>query len=53
VLADPEARGALNERTFVNDEATLRGLNEPVRFVRLVDPNTAAGRNTAIKGSAP
>jgi class 3 adenylate cyclase/carbon monoxide dehydrogenase subunit G len=35
VLADPEAREALTGRTLSNDEATLRGLNEPVRFVRV------------------
>jgi class 3 adenylate cyclase len=35
VLADPEAREALTGRTLSNDQATLRGLNEPVRFVRV------------------
>ncbi len=35
VLADPEAREALTGRTFVEDSATLRGLSEPVRFVRV------------------
>jgi len=35
VLADPEAREALTGRTLSSDEATLRGLNEPVRFVRV------------------
>ena len=35
VLADPEARGALEGRTLVADSATLRGLNEPVHFVRV------------------
>jgi class 3 adenylate cyclase/carbon monoxide dehydrogenase subunit G len=35
VLADPEAREALNGRTLSEDSATLRGLNEPVRFVRV------------------
>ncbi len=35
VLADPEAREALAGRTLAEDEATLRGLNEPVRFVRV------------------
>ena len=35
VLADPEARAALAGRSAVEDSATLRGLNEPVRFVRV------------------
>ena len=35
VLADPEAREALNGREVTEDSATLRGLNEPVRFVRI------------------
>ncbi len=35
VLDDPEAREALAGRDFVEDSATLRGLAEPVRFVRL------------------
>jgi class 3 adenylate cyclase len=35
VLADPEAREALNGREVAEDSATLRGLNEPVRFVRI------------------
>jgi hypothetical protein len=35
VLSDPEAREALADRYFVEDSATLRGLAEPVRFVRL------------------
>jgi class 3 adenylate cyclase len=35
VLADPEAREALAGRTLTKDEAALRGLNEPVRFVRV------------------
>jgi class 3 adenylate cyclase len=35
VLADPEAREALAGRDFVEDSAALRGLAEPVRFVRL------------------
>jgi class 3 adenylate cyclase len=34
-LADPEAREALAGRTVVEDSATLRGLSEPVRFVRI------------------
>jgi class 3 adenylate cyclase/carbon monoxide dehydrogenase subunit G len=41
VLADPEAREALNGRDLTEDSATLRGLNEPVRFVR-VGANKAA-----------
>jgi class 3 adenylate cyclase len=35
VLADTEARETLNGRTITEDSATLRGLNEPVRFVRV------------------
>jgi len=35
VLADPEAREALVGRTVTDDRATLRGLSEPVRFVRV------------------
>jgi class 3 adenylate cyclase len=35
VLADPEAREALAGRNVTEDSATLRGLNEPVRFVRI------------------
>jgi class 3 adenylate cyclase len=35
VLNDPEAREALAGRHVVEDSATLRGLAEPVRFVRL------------------
>ena len=34
VLADPEAREALAGRSVAEDSATLRGLNEPARFVR-------------------
>jgi len=35
VLADAEAREALAGRTMVEDQATLRGLREPVPFVRI------------------
>jgi class 3 adenylate cyclase len=35
VLADREAREALNGRNVTEDSATLRGLSEPVRFVRI------------------
>jgi class 3 adenylate cyclase len=35
VLADLEAREALNGRTVAEDSATLRGLSEPVRFMRV------------------
>ncbi len=35
VLADPEARGVLAGRPVADDSATLRGLNAPVRFVRV------------------
>jgi class 3 adenylate cyclase len=34
-LADAEAREALAGRTLIEDTATLRGLSEPVRFVRV------------------
>ena len=40
VLADPEAREALAGRSVAEDSATLRGLNEPARFVRV-----GAGKN--------
>jgi class 3 adenylate cyclase len=42
VLHDPEAREALAGRDFVEDSATLRGLAEPVRFVRVDAANTAS-----------
>ena len=35
VLADSEAREALRGRMVTEDSATLRGLSEPVRFVRV------------------
>ncbi len=35
VLADPEAHEALAGRSTTEDAATLRGLSEPVRFVRV------------------
>jgi len=35
VLTDPEAREVLRGRQFTEDSATLRGLAEPVRFVRV------------------
>jgi class 3 adenylate cyclase len=35
VLTDPEAREALAGRHFTEDSAALRGLTEPVHFVRL------------------
>jgi class 3 adenylate cyclase len=46
VLADPEAREALAGRDAAADSATLRGLHEPVRFVRV-----AADRPPAITAS--
>jgi class 3 adenylate cyclase len=33
--ADSEAREALTGRALIEDSATLRGLSEPVRFVRV------------------
>jgi class 3 adenylate cyclase len=42
VSADSEAREALTGRALVEDSATLRGLSEPVRFVRV------AGRSPAL-----
>jgi class 3 adenylate cyclase len=36
VLTDSEARGALDGRSLTEDSATLRGLTEPVRFVRVL-----------------
>ena len=48
VLNDPEAREALTGRHFTEDSATLRGLAEPVRFVRLsVATETAIGVQAA------
>jgi len=48
VLADPEAREALAGRKLTEDSATLRGLSEPVRFVRIgVDPVTASAQAKA------
>ena len=35
VLADAEAREVFNGREVTEDSATLRGLSEPVRFVRI------------------
>ena len=35
VIADPEAREVLTGRTLTHDSASLRGLSEPVRFVRI------------------
>jgi class 3 adenylate cyclase len=42
VLADAEARGTLDDRSFTEDSAILRGLNEAVRFVRVGAANTTA-----------
>jgi class 3 adenylate cyclase len=42
VLAEPEARDALTGRAFTEDSASMRGLSEPVRFVRV---GTAASKN--------
>jgi len=44
VLADTEARAALAGRVVAADSATLRGLSEPVRFVRVAaaTPKTTA-----------
>ena len=44
VLAEPEARDALAGRTVTEDSAVLRGLNEPVRFVR-VGARTEPGKS--------
>jgi class 3 adenylate cyclase len=35
VIADPEAREVLVGRALTQDSATLRGLSEPVCFVRV------------------
>ena len=35
VIADPEARDVLAARALTHDSANLRGLSEPVRFVRI------------------
>ena len=40
VLADGEARDALAGRSLSKDEAMLRGLSEPVRFVRIAPRET-------------
>lgn len=42
VLGDSEARGVLAGRTLVEDQAELRGLNAPVRFVRVSSSATTA-----------
>ena len=47
VLTDPESREALAGRHFTEDSATLRGLAEPVRFVRVSAAN-AAGEAAAV-----
>ncbi len=47
VLTDPESREALAGRHFTEDSATLRGLAEPVRFVRVSAAN-AAGEAVAV-----
>ncbi len=44
VLADPEAREVLAGRALTEDSAELRGLSEPVRFVR-VGADTALGKS--------
>jgi len=44
VLADPEAREALKGRAATEDAATLRGLSEPVRFVRVGAKSAPAPR---------
>jgi class 3 adenylate cyclase len=44
VLADPEAREALVGRTATKDAATLRGLSEPVRFMRISARSAPAPR---------
>ena len=49
VLTDPEAREALAGRHFTEDSATLRGLAEPVRFVR-VSAGATAGDVAAALG---
>jgi class 3 adenylate cyclase len=46
VLADPEAREALAGRDVSADSATLRGLGEPVRFVRVGANRPADGLST-------
>jgi class 3 adenylate cyclase len=44
VLADPEARGVLGGRPVAEDSASLRGLNTPVRFVRVGAAKAGASR---------
>ena len=51
VLADAEAREALGGRAVTPDSATLRGLSEPVRFVR-VGPETALGDGAEMSSDA-
>jgi class 3 adenylate cyclase/carbon monoxide dehydrogenase subunit G len=48
VLADPEAREALAGRPITEDSAMLRGLNTPVRFVRVtpIDAKPAQAQST-------
>ena len=45
VLADAEAREALNGRRIREDSASLRGLAEPVRFTRVGDCRGGEGRS--------
>jgi class 3 adenylate cyclase len=50
VLADLEAREVLRGRQFTEDSATLRGLIEPVRFVRV---SAANGRRSSTPPGSP
>jgi class 3 adenylate cyclase/carbon monoxide dehydrogenase subunit G len=47
VLADPQAHEALAGRDVTEDSATLRGLNEPVGFVRVGAGKNAGGVEAA------
>ena len=49
VLVDPEAREALSGRSISEEIATLRGLNEPVRFVRVAAEKAFTTLRSAVK----
>jgi len=49
VLADPEAREALSGRSISEESAMLRGLNEPVRFVRVAAEKAFTTLRSAVK----
>ena len=52
VLTDPEAREALAGRHFIEDSATLRGLAEPVQFVRVSATTDETARPSSARHNA-